>query len=95
MNDHLAEASSHAAAARTTALVIAGREMEACVERWFAQLEADGLIAKTTTERVQELRQRRELLGLTRLEIYVHPDDHEAIKALAAKLQRKRERKPK
>jgi hypothetical protein len=51
--------------------------------------------AKTTTERVQELRQRRELLGLTRLEIYVHPDDHEAIKALAAKLQRKRERKPK
>jgi hypothetical protein len=51
--------------------------------------------AKTPTERVQELRQRREALGLTRLELYVHPDDHEAIKALAAKLQRKRERKPK
>jgi hypothetical protein len=90
MNDHLAEASSHAAAARTTALVIAGREMEACVERWFAQLEADGLIAKTPTERVQELRQRREALGLTRLELYAHPEDHEAIKALAEKLQRKR-----
>jgi hypothetical protein len=49
--------------------------------------------AKTTTERVQELRQRREALGLTRLELYVHPEDHEAIKAYAAKLQRKRERK--
>jgi hypothetical protein len=50
------------------------------------------MIAKTTTERVQALRQRREALGLTRLELYVHPDDHEVVKALAAKLQRKRER---
>jgi hypothetical protein len=33
--------------------------------------------AKTPTERVQELRQRREALGLTRLELYVHPEDHE------------------
>jgi hypothetical protein len=70
-------------------------KLEACVERWFAQLEAEGLIAKTPTERVQELRQRREALGLTRLELYVHPEDHEAVKAYAAKLQRKRERKPK
>lgn len=48
--------------------------------------------AKTTAARVAELRQRRADLGLTRLELYAHPDDHEAIKALAAKLQRKRER---
>ena len=48
------------------------------------------MIAKTTSERVQALRQRREALGLTRLELYVHPDDHEAVKALAAKLFRKR-----
>ena len=39
-----------------------------------------------------ELRRRRADLGLTRLELYAHPDDHEAIKSLAAKLQRKRER---
>jgi hypothetical protein len=51
--------------------------------------------AKTTTERVQELRQRRETLQLKRLELYAHEGDHEAIKAYAAKLQRKRERKPK
>lgn len=48
--------------------------------------------AKTTAARVAELRQRRADLSLTRLELYAHPDDHEAIKALAAKLQRKRER---
>lgn len=48
--------------------------------------------AKTTAARVAELRQRRADLGLTRLELYAHPDDHEVIKALAAKLQRKRER---
>lgn len=48
--------------------------------------------AKTTAARVAELRQRRADLGLTRLELYAHPDDHKAIKALAAKLQRKRER---
>jgi hypothetical protein len=28
--------------------------------------------------------------GLTRLELYAHPEDHASIKALAAKLQRKR-----
>lgn len=48
--------------------------------------------AKTTAARVAELRQRRADLGLTRLELYAHPDDHEAIKKLAAKLQRRRER---
>lgn len=51
-----------------------------------------GFAPKTTATRVAELRRRRADLGLTRLEVYVHPDDHEAVKALAAKLQRKRER---
>jgi hypothetical protein len=40
--------------------------------------------------RVAALRERRAALGLTRLELYAHPDDHAKIKALAAKLQRKR-----
>lgn len=48
--------------------------------------------AKTNAERIAALRQRRADLGLTRLELYAHPDDHEAIKELAEKLQRKRER---
>jgi hypothetical protein len=53
------------------------------------------MTAKTSAERVRELRERRDVLGLTRIELYVNPDDHVAIKALAARLQRKRERKPK
>jgi hypothetical protein len=49
--------------------------------------------AKTSTERVNKSRkQRLALFGLTRLEVYAHPEDHEPIKVLAAKLQRKRER---
>lgn len=48
--------------------------------------------AKTTAERVDKLRKEREALGLKRLEVYAHPDDWPSIKALAAKLQRKRER---
>jgi hypothetical protein len=50
------------------------------------------MTTKTTAERVQEMRARREALGLTRLDLYAHPADHEAIKAFAAKLQRKRNR---
>jgi hypothetical protein len=46
--------------------------------------------AKTVLERVQALRNRREALGLTRLEVYVHPADHDAVKALVGKLLRKR-----
>lgn len=38
------------------------------------------------------MRQRRVALGLVRLELYAHPGDHEAIKALAVMLQRKREK---
>jgi hypothetical protein len=47
---------------------------------------------RPTAERVAALRQRRADKGLTRLEIYAHPEDHSAIKATAAKLQAKRER---
>lgn len=49
--------------------------------------------AKTTGERVAALRQRRADLGLTRLELYAHPTDHQAIKEYAAKLAKQRERK--
>lgn len=45
--------------------------------------------AKTTAERVQAMRAARDALGLKRLELYAHPDDWPAIKALAEKLQRK------
>jgi hypothetical protein len=50
------------------------------------------MTAKTSTERVAEMRARRDALGLTRLELYAHPEDHAPLKALAAKLQRKRGR---
>jgi hypothetical protein len=46
--------------------------------------------AKTSAQRMNETRERRASLGLVRLELYAHPDDHEALKAHAAKLQRKR-----
>jgi ribosomal protein L18E len=45
---------------------------------------------KTVAERVQALRQHRKEAGLKRLELYAHPDDHAALKALAERLQRKR-----
>ena len=46
--------------------------------------------AKTTSERVQAMRAARDAQGLKRLELYAHPEDWPAIKALAEKLQRKR-----
>jgi hypothetical protein len=46
--------------------------------------------AKTVTERVAALRQRRLGLGLTRLEVFAHPDDHLEIKKLAKKLTQQR-----
>lgn len=46
---------------------------------------------KTTAQRVQALRQRRDALGLVRLELYAHPDDWTQIKALAEKLQKVRD----
>ena len=45
---------------------------------------------KTPTQRVAELRQRRAEQGLTRLDVYAHPDDHAAIKILADKLTKRR-----
>lgn len=48
--------------------------------------------AKTTTERVEKLRQERADLGLKRRELYAHDDDWPKLQELAAKLQRKRER---
>ena len=53
-----------------------------------------GLAAKTTTQRVIALRAEREALGLKRREVYAHDDDWPAIKKLADRLQRKRERAP-
>jgi hypothetical protein len=48
--------------------------------------------AKTAQQRVSEARARRSAAGLVRLDLWVHPDDREAIKEHAAKLQRSRER---
>ena len=46
--------------------------------------------AKTTAERVAALRAARDALGMRRLELYAHPEDWPAIKALADRVQRKR-----
>ena len=46
--------------------------------------------AKTTAERVAALRAARDAMCLKRLELYAHPEDWPAIKALAEKLQRRR-----
>ena len=56
--------------------------------KWLADLRRP--LAKTTSERVQAMRAARDALGLKRLELYAHPDDWPAIKALAEKLQRRR-----
>ena len=53
------------------------------------------MTAATPAERKAAERQRRADAGLQRLELYAHPEDWPAIKELAAKLQRKRERKAK
>ena len=47
---------------------------------------------KTNAERLAEFRAIRDALGLKRLELYAHPDDWPAIKALAEKLHRKRQK---
>lgn len=49
-------------------------------------------LPKTTSERVAKLRADRDAMGLKRLELYAHPEDWLAIKALAEKLQRRRAR---
>lgn len=52
-------------------------------------------VPKSTLQRVQKLREDRARLGLKRLELYVHPDDWDEVKTLAARLQRKREQQVK
>ncbi len=46
---------------------------------------------KTAAARVAKLRAARDALGLKRLEVYAHPDDHKAIKTTARRLSKKRE----
>jgi hypothetical protein len=48
--------------------------------------------SKSVSERVALLRERAAALGLKRLEMYVHPEDWVEIKALAARLQKRREK---
>ena len=50
------------------------------------------MTAQTPAERKDSERQRRTESGQSRLELWAHPDDHEAIKAYAAKLAKKRNR---
>ena len=44
----------------------------------------------TATQRVAALRQRRAEQGLVRLELYVHPEYHAAVKAVAQALTQQR-----
>jgi hypothetical protein len=53
------------------------------------------MTAKSTAARVAELRARRQAAGLVRLELYAHPENHQAIKALAEKLQKRRDNRDK
>lgn len=53
------------------------------------------MTAKPTAERMQALRQRREALGLTRLELWTHPLDAPRVKEYASKLALKREKEKK
>lgn len=46
--------------------------------------------AVAVKDRVAKMRADRDALGLKRLELYAHPEDWPAIKALAEKLQRRR-----
>lgn len=49
------------------------------------------MTARTTTERVKAFRERKkDELGLVRLEIYLHPDDHQEIKSHVWKLNKSR-----
>lgn len=50
------------------------------------------MTTKTTSQRVEALRKRRDELGLKRRELYAHDEDWPKLQELAAKLQRKRER---
>jgi hypothetical protein len=53
------------------------------------------MTAKSPAQRVADLRARRQALGLTRLELWARPEDHEYLKAKAEWLQKRRERRSK
>lgn len=46
--------------------------------------------APSSLTRVRALRERRQAQGMTRIDLYAHPDDHAALKKLAAKLAKSR-----
>jgi len=51
------------------------------------------MIAKTNAERQRQYRDRKAQEGETEVRgIYAHPDDHQAVKAYAEKLARKRQK---
>jgi hypothetical protein len=50
------------------------------------------MTAQTPAQRKAAERERRAEAGLVRLELYAHPEDWPAIKALAEKLQKRRAR---
>jgi hypothetical protein len=49
---------------------------------------------KTVVERVANLRQRRADAGLVRVELWLTPEEAQQVRALAAKLARKRQSPP-
>lgn len=49
-------------------------------------------IKKTSSNRVKELRERREALGIVQVNLYAHKDDVRRIKDYAAKLQKARDK---
>ena len=51
--------------------------------------------AKTTSERVEKMRQEREAIGLRRRELYAHDDDWPKVREVASKLLREREEQTK
>lgn len=62
---------------------------------WITRPETTGggmPASRTVSERVAALRKRAAAHGLKRLELYAHPEDWVAIKALADKLQKRREK---
>ena len=50
------------------------------------------MTAQTPAQRKAAERQHRKEAGLVRLELYVHPEDREAIRSYAAKMASKREK---
>lgn len=47
---------------------------------------------KTSTERVREMRQRRQAQGLVRVDVFIRPSEREALQKFMATLEAKRKR---